>query len=129
MQRLDCSSQALHPCRRSFWMLSHGGGERQPSTAPAEPGPVAVAPAAAVPPAVPPAVAPRAPQPMPTDDGFSAPEALPVETQPAETPGFVDGLASSPAPGFEPSPAATPIAGTEMPGAASEQMNDPWAAK
>lgn len=110
-------------------MLSHGGGERQSSTAPAEPGPVAVTPAAALPPAVPPAVAPRAPQPTPTDDGFSAPEALPVETQPAETPGFVDGLASSPAPGFEPSPAATPIAGTEMPGAASEQMNDPWAAK
>ena len=33
---------------------------------------------------------------MPTDDGFSAPEALPVETQPAETPGFVDGAATQP---------------------------------
>ena len=101
-----------------FWLLSHGGGERQPVPAPAEP---ATEPTHAV--RVPSALAQPAPLPAQAED-FSEFDS-PVETQAVELPGFSDGLAKPPA---DFGRAATARDGAAASGGSAEQITDPWAA-
>uniref|UniRef100_A0A7S0E8Y0 Mitochondrial import inner membrane translocase subunit TIM22 n=1 Tax=Phaeocystis antarctica TaxID=33657 RepID=A0A7S0E8Y0_9EUKA len=110
-----------------FWMLSAGGLERQPATAPA------AEPAAAErqPVPVPAARAPPASQPTQPADAYPQYDS-PVETQAVEMPGFADGLAEPHPPvGFAAAPLApaNPGLGADLAPSGSEQISDPWAAK